>query len=82
MKHKLLMMLALLVCTTTAWAQTTLDLLTVTNDITVADGTTLTGHLNVTMDSKKISIAAGATVTLSGATIDGEEYIKAAGDED
>ena len=82
MKHKLLMMLALLVCTTTAWAQTTLNLSTVTNDITVADGTTLTGHLDAANNPVQISIAAGATVTLSGATIDGEEYIKAAGDED
>ena len=78
MKQKLLMMLALLASTMTAGAQSTLDLSTVTTDTEVQDGTTLTGTLNTSSYKVKISIADGATVTLSGITIngvdDGENY--------
>jgi hypothetical protein len=49
--------------------QTTIDLSTVTTDITVPDGFTLTGTLN---GAHKISIADGATVTLDNVNIDGE----------
>lgn len=49
--------------------QTTIDLSTVTTDITVPNGFTLTGTLD---GAHKISIADGATVTLDGVTIDGE----------
>lgn len=49
--------------------QTTIDLSTVTTDITVPDGFTLTGTLD---GAHKISIADGATVTLDGVTIVGE----------
>lgn len=49
--------------------QTTIDLSTVTTDITVPDGFTLTGTLN---GAHKISIAEGATVTLDGVTIVGD----------
>ena len=48
--------------------QTTIDLSTVTTDITVPDGFTLTGTLN---GAHKISIADGATVTLDNVTIEG-----------
>ncbi len=48
--------------------QTTIDLSTVTTDITVPDGFTLTGTLD---GAHKISIADGATVTLDNATIEG-----------
>ena len=48
--------------------QTTIDLSTVTTDITVPDGFTLTGTLD---GAHKISIADGATVTLDGVTIEG-----------
>jgi hypothetical protein len=48
--------------------QTTIDLSTVTTDITVPDGFTLTGTLD---GAHKISIADGATVTLDGVTING-----------
>ena len=46
----------------------TLDLATVTTDITVEDGYTVTGTLGANV---KISIAEGATVTLDGVTING-----------
>ena len=49
--------------------QTTIDLSTVTTDITVPDGFTLTGTLD---GAHKISIADGATVTLDGVTIVGD----------
>lgn len=49
--------------------QTTIDLSTVTTDITVPDGFTLTGTLD---GAHKISIADGATVTFDGVTIVGE----------
>ena len=56
-----------------AWGQTTVDLSTITGDYTIPDGATVTG----TSKDKKymISIAAGATITLSGITIeqDGSE---------
>ena len=48
--------------------QTTIDLSTVTTDITVPDGFTLTGTLD---GAHKISIADGATVTLDNVTIEG-----------
>ncbi len=48
---------------------TTLDLSTVTADTTVADGYTITGTL---ANNVKISIAAGATVTLKNASINAE----------
>ena len=48
--------------------QTTIDLSTVTTDITVPDGFTLTGTLD---GAHKISIADDATVTLDGVTING-----------
>ena len=48
---------------------TTLDLSTVTADTTVADGYTITGTL---ANNVKISIAAGATVTLKNASINAD----------
>ena len=48
--------------------QTTIDLSTVTTDITVPNGFTLTGTLD---GAHKISIADGATVTLDNVTIEG-----------
>ena len=48
--------------------QTTIDLSTVTTDMTIPDGFTLTGTLD---GEHKISIADGATVTLDGVTING-----------
>lgn len=48
---------------------TTLDLSTVTADTTVADGFTITGTL---ANNVKISIAAGATVTLKNASINAD----------
>ena len=48
--------------------QTTIDLSTVTTDMTIPDGFTLTGTLD---GAHKISIADGATVTLDNATIEG-----------
>ena len=48
--------------------QTTIDLSTVTTDITIPDGFTLTGTLD---GAHKISIAEYATVTLDGVTIEG-----------
>jgi len=52
------------------WAQTnnTIDLSTVTSDITVNNGYTLTGTLGANV---QISIANGATVTLNNVTING-----------
>lgn len=52
---------------------TTLDLSTVTADTTVADGYTITGTLG---GCYKISIADGATVTLSGVSINPNRTIK------
>ena len=51
--------------------QTTIDLSTVTTDITVPDGFTLTGTLD---GAHKISIADDATVTLDGVTINGVHW--------
>ena len=48
-----------------------IDLSTVTEDITIEDGLTVTGTLDVENHPVKISIAAGATVTLAGVTING-----------
>ena len=50
----------------TAWAQTYINLSTLTGDITVGDGCTLSGTLDYTY---KISIEDGATVTLYNANI-------------
>ena len=65
------MCIALIVLGATGvWAQNnnTIDLSTVTSDITVNNGYTLTGTLSA---NKKISIAPGATVTLNNVTING-----------
>ena len=48
----------------------TIDLSTISHDMLVGSGMTLTGELS---GNYKISIAAGATVTLSGATIPGRD---------
>ena len=61
------MLLVMLLTTTTMWAET-IDLSTVNEDFTAENGVTLTGTLNSTV---KISIADGATVTLSDAKING-----------
>ena len=68
-KIKLLFLFALLLtaATQSAWAKT-IDLSTVTSATTAADGDVLTGTLGKNV---KISIAAGATVTLQDATIIG-----------
>ena len=50
----------------------TIDLSTISHDLLVGSGMTLTGELS---GNYKISIAAGATVTLSGATIPGRNTI-------
>ncbi len=52
-----------------ALADDEIDLSEVKSDITIADGTTLTGTLS---GNHKLSIAAGATVTLESAIIQGE----------
>ena len=49
----------------------TIDLSTVTADVTAGNGDVLTGTLNGSSQHYKISIAAGATVTLDGVTING-----------
>lgn len=56
--------------TPTPSAVSTIDLSTVTIDITVADGYTLTGTLNANV---KVTIADGATVTLDGVVISGTD---------
>lgn len=48
------------------------NLTTISGNITLEDGDVLTGTLDGTTQNYKISIAAGATVTLSGATIEGK----------
>lgn len=53
------------------YAYKTLDLATVQSDQTVYDGVTVTGTLNTADYPVKISIADGATVTLSGINISG-----------
>ena len=63
------MLLVMLLTTTTMWAET-IDLSTVTEDFTAENGVTLTGTLNSSI-LVKISIADGATVTLSDAKING-----------
>ena len=68
---KRFMLLALIVLGAAGvWAQTnnTINLATVTSNITVNNGYTLTGTLGA---NKKISIADGATVTLNNVTING-----------
>lgn len=70
MKHRLLFMFALLcVDAQGVWA-TTIDLGTVTADVTANDGDVLTG----TTTTYKVTIAGGATVTLSGVNIDQGNY--------
>lgn len=74
MKQKLYVIIALLCAVVQgAWGQKTVDLSTITGDYTIPDGATVTG----TSKDKKymISIAAGATITFSGLTIeqDGSE---------
>ena len=49
----------------------TIDLSTISHDLLVGSGMTLTGTLDGTTQKYKISIADGATVTLSNATING-----------
>ena len=65
MKQKLLFIFALL-CTVAqgAWAET-INLSTVTADVTAQNGDVLTG----TTSTYRVTIAGGATVTLSGVTI-------------
>ena len=72
MKKKLLSMLVLLPMAVTqgAWAET-IDLSTVTANTTAQNGDVLTGVLDGTTQKYQISIAAGATVTLDGVTING-----------
>ena len=70
LRKSLLIIFALLAFGQTAWAQNqTIDLSTVEESITVADGTTLTGTLGTNV---QIAIADGATVTLNNINIDGE----------
>ena len=57
--------------TLTEAASTIIDLATVDSDITVGDGAILTGTLDANV---QISIAPGATVTLDGVSINGENY--------
>lgn len=59
-----------LLVTSTAFA-TTHDLSALTGDLTAEDGDVLTGTLDGESQPYKISIAAGATVTLNDATISG-----------
>ena len=68
---KRLMFLALIVLGAAGvWAQsTTIDLSTVTTDITVTNGQTLTGTLGAKV---KITIASGAVVTLDGVSINAD----------
>ena len=67
---KILATLSAVVCLASgALADDEIDLSEVKSDITIADGTTLTGTLN---GNYKLSIAAGATVTLYQAVIRGE----------
>ena len=56
---------------TVTMAPAVTDLSTLTADYTVKNGETLTGTLNGSTQKYKISIAAGATVTLDNATING-----------
>ena len=74
MKRMTLTLLVVIITTFGAWAQrTTIDLSTVTSNITVQNGDVLTGILG---NNVKISIADGATVTLSNMSInaDGSWY--------
>ena len=69
MKKKILFIFALL-CTVAqgAWAET-INLSTVTADVTAQNGDVLTGTTSGTTSEYKVTIAGGATVTLSGVTI-------------
>jgi uncharacterized protein YjdB len=70
MRKNLLSILVLLMTAVTgAWAET-IDLSTLTADYTAQDGATLTGKVPKNV---KISIADGATVTLDGVDISGQE---------
>ena len=53
---------------------TTVDLSTLSRDITLIDGDVLTGTLDGTTQKIKVSIEDGATVILSGAAINGVHY--------
>ena len=57
-------------------ASSTVDLSTLTSGttITLVDGSTLTGTLDGETQKVKVQIAAGATVTLDGVTINGKHY--------
>ena len=71
MKKKLLFIFALLCMVAQgAWAQRVVDLSTLTGDYVAKDGDVLTGELGTIA---KISIAAGATVTLRDAKIIGSD---------
>ena len=56
------------------YAPNTRLLSSLNEDLTLADGDVLTGTLDGTSKKLKISIAAGATVTLAGANIIGKHY--------
>ena len=58
-------------CTKCGYTGKTLDLSTVQSNLTVLDGVTVTGTLNTASHPVKITIADGATVTLSGMNISG-----------
>ena len=69
MKQKILFIFVLLCMVAQgAWAQRAIDLSTITSNYVAQDGDVLTGTLGANV---KISIAAGATVTLDGVTING-----------
>ena len=52
------------------WGQTEIDLANITQNTTIPDGAIVFGKLDVSVeDPPKISIAAGATITLSGVII-------------
>ncbi len=67
---KLLAPLVLAVCASFGASAATLNLSTVTTNTTIANNTTVTGTLN---SNVKLTIAHGATITLSDATINGDE---------
>lgn len=60
-------------CTVTVTAAKVIDLSTLTEDTVVADGYTITGTLAAAV---KVSIADGATVTLSGANINADRELE------
>ena len=71
MKHRILSLLVLLLTAASgAWAET-INLSTLTDDLTAQDGDVLTGK---TMTSLTVTIADGATVTLDGVEIFNYDY--------